>query len=117
MPVTQEADSPASPIGSTKGERSRVDAEAALMESAPPARVRMNAWRRGAGIGAQCCDTLELATDVSLGGLLLWATRLMCQRIVERNRSAPEAACGGLLQLPSHPPDPGIHGAFAHPAP
>ena len=69
MPVTQEADSPASPIGSTKGERSRVDAEAAdgIGTACTRADERMAA---ALGLAHSAATRFELATDVSLGGLL-----------------------------------------------
>lgn len=69
MPVTQETDSPASPIGSTKGERSRVDAQAAdgIGTACTRADERMAA---ALGLAHSAATRFEPATDVSLGGLL-----------------------------------------------
>ena len=69
MPAANDTDSAVLPIGSTKGERSRLDAEAA--EGIGTACTRADERMAAAlGLAHSAATRFESATDVSLGGLL-----------------------------------------------
>jgi transposase-like protein len=69
MPASYEADIPVPPLGSTKSERSRLDAEAAdgIGTACTRADERMAA---ALGLAHSAATRFEAASDVSLGGLL-----------------------------------------------
>ncbi|MFY9328370.1 MAG: putative transposase [Georgfuchsia sp.] len=69
IPAANDADSPSALMGSTKGERSRLDAEAAdgIGTACTRADERMAA---ALGLAHSAATRFEAATDVSLGGLL-----------------------------------------------